>query len=516
MKEYSCRELRRSLERQVLGELAPQEQDALDRHMESCRSCRQIHQSWLDFGELLRSAPLPPMPPLQERRALSGAAPVEPPSSARNRRSAPRLVLAAAALLFLGTLLASLSHVTGPWGPLDARQDSSASVARSAAVAPPTPPRQLAATTVQRDFARRIAGVAPGTSLFVAQDARVQVLRNDSQRALFTLDAGYVLAEIGANAPGFRFVVETPQARVMAWGTVFSVSVSSTDGETYRVLEGHVKVEFKNREKSAITLPAGSQMQLDAPWPTENAGYLAATTDDTASPTDDTSTPLTRGPALQGDHSAGPRAMPQDEPPSSREEPSHQPPLPAPELRDTGQEPPVVQETDQRVEARQIEILTRRAEAEQMSRRFPAACDSYLEIIRSFPDNPAAGYSLVAIGQMKLDSMAQPGESLTYFQAYLDRSPSGMLAEEARLGSVRALAQQERWSEVPQSADAFLEQHPDSRACAEVLRLRADARRKTGQCHLAVQDYRELMARWPDSPHAAMGQAGLADCQESP
>jgi len=122
----------------------------------------------------------------------------------------------------------------------------------------------------------------------------------------------------------------------------------------------------------------------------------------------------------------------------------------------------------------------------------------------------------VTLGQLKLESLDQPAESLGHFDAYLSRHPAGMLSEEARLGRVRAVSRLEEHGALIEAATEYLQLFPGGRGGSEVLRLRADTHRSSGDLERAVEDYQELIDRWPGSPHAAEARTALEACRVEP
>ena len=72
----------------------------------------------------------------------------------------------------------------------------------------------------------------------------------------------------------------------------------------------------------------------------------------------------------------------------------------------------------------------------------------------------------------------------------------GLLAEEARLGKLRASEALGRTGDIKKAADDYFKAHPNGYAGAEVLRKRGDAKVKLGDCEGALEDYRWLRIRW--------------------
>ncbi len=86
----------------------------------------------------------------------------------------------------------------------------------------------------------------------------------------------------------------------------------------------------------------------------------------------------------------------------------------------------------------------------------------YEELQARFPDSSEASTSRVTLGRLLLDRAAEPARARALFDRYLDRDPSGPLAEEARVGRALAAmrlgdgaAERAAWLEV-------LDRHPGS------------------------------------------------------
>jgi len=165
---------------------------------------------------------------------------------------------------------------------------------------------------------------------------------------------------------------------------------------------------------------------------------------------------------------------------------------------------------------RTIDVFARLAQEHRRARRYADACEIYGQLIDTWPHSAAATNSLVALGQVRQGAMGQPAESLVHFDDYLAASPSGVLAEEARVGRVRALAELDRHDELLASATEYLALHPRGTAAPEVYALRGDALRRAGMLGVAAEDYRAVLDRWPESPFAAQARTGLEACGGTP
>jgi TolA-binding protein len=122
----------------------------------------------------------------------------------------------------------------------------------------------------------------------------------------------------------------------------------------------------------------------------------------------------------------------------------------------------------------------------------------------------------VALGQLELSALGKPAAALGRFDDYLQRSPKGALAAEARVGRVRTLARLGHVSQLEPAARDYLSAHPAGRAAPEMHRRIGDARAKSGNCSGAIAEYKLVVERWPTSPQAERARAGLDSCGDVP
>ncbi len=158
-----------------------------------------------------------------------------------------------------------------------------------------------------------------------------------------------------------------------------------------------------------------------------------------------------------------------------------------------------------------VDQLTVSAREHRLARRYDEACRDYQILVESYPGTSAAGNGLVALGQLNLGPLHRPDHALVHFDTYLDVFRDGDLAEDARAGRVRALDALQREAEVVAAAQQYLVNHPGGSARAEVLHFQADAHRALGDDERAADAYREILATWPESTHAAWAAAVLQE-----
>ncbi len=159
-----------------------------------------------------------------------------------------------------------------------------------------------------------------------------------------------------------------------------------------------------------------------------------------------------------------------------------------------------------------LDGLVLRAQGLRAEHEYSRACDVYREVIDRFPVSRASANARVALGQIELGAMDRPAVAIAYFDEYLEITPDGVLAEDARLGQVRAWAALDDPEEILAAGDEFLARHPRGISAAEVLRVRGDTLRQGGDCASAVVDYAAVLEGWADSPHAEWARVGLDTC----
>ena len=86
----------------------------------------------------------------------------------------------------------------------------------------------------------------------------------------------------------------------------------------------------------------------------------------------------------------------------------------------------------------------------------------YQDLQQQFPGTREEKTSRVLLGRLLLDRGEDPTRALSYFTRYLEESPNGTLAEEARLGRALALKRLGRPTEERQAWQQLLAAHPNS------------------------------------------------------
>ncbi len=520
MRGITCRQAERWSDERAIGcELTEGQTARLEAHLQQCSACAER----MALGEGLRRAaidePLEALPQLVERRMLAGRGPVRTGIQRRGRRMRALALRSAVAGAALATVV-----LTFLWfGARDRGTDTGAGPAPVAENRPPLPagevavPRQVEAAP---DEWRAVACASEDTTLWLDPGSAVEVAHNDGREARFVFDGGRVVAEIGANQPGFRFVVTTPHLEVVARGTVFVVEFDAEEREIVRVLEGTVEVLDAAAGGEGVSLIAGQQLRrgdgrpetlvpgtLGLDLAEAGAARAAAALQELL--------PSLEAPPVLAESTAG-DALAARGPTPERNDDSDEPDPPVAVGVAPGDDDDALAIAAPTAVTPTIEELTRLAQSHQRARQYDQACATYRQLIDAYPDSPAARNTLVALGQIEFGATGNPEQALEHFDAYLADVPQGVLAGEARLGRVRVLTALSRQDEVVEAAGAFIAYHPENRAHPEVLRLRGDAHRLAGRPQEAAGDYTEVLARWPDSPQGALARSALAEIDPSP
>jgi len=504
MRGFTCKNARRMIEEAGLRPLDAEQEATLDVHLAICADCRREAEMWLNLRRTVRTAPLPPLPPHVEQRLLNGE---EPAMRHAVGPSPVRWVAAAAtAAVAAGIVLAILW--LPDWRTVDDTEAipvTSDGVAEDGALPPHT----------ESEPPQRVEGAASGTDLWIRAGSTVEVARNDRSATHVSLGEGFVLARIGPNDPGFRFVVETPETTVTALGTLFSVTTSPGGELVVRVTEGTVEVQGKADPGTVRRVLAGQEFRgFDRPSSPAPAIRLQRDLAFAGLDSDEVEIltvvphglpPVSRTP-VHPFHPAPGETAPSSGTPSDDG---------AALLEGGGEDHRPGADTVQADAVPSLDMLLGIGHAHHLSGDFERTCETYEQLMTLYPDSDHARTMRITVAQLQLAELGRPGQALSHFDRYLEVEPNGPLVEEARVGRVRALFHLGRYTATIEAAAIFEAAHPDSRACSEVFRLRGDAHRELGEPALAAAAYEELLRRWPSSNQAGFARAGLAACQGS-
>ena len=497
MRGFTCKHARRMIEEAAFEGLDAEQEAALDVHLAICDDCRREAELWLNLRRAVRSAPLQSLPSHVEQRLLSGEEPTR--RTPARRPAMPWVVAAAVAAVVVAALL---------WLPALRSGDEREALP----IASDDPIQTRDADQLPVDAPpERIAGAAAGTEMWVQDGSAVEIGQNDRSEAHVALTQGFVLAKVGPNDQGFRFVVETPDASVTALGTLFSVSTAGEGDLVVRVAEGTVEVRSRGDVHPVQRVGAGQELHglRGQPIP---APAIRIQRDLAFAGIDAESVQIL---------AVAPQGLPllprttNSQVPRVREQATPPPVDPSDDgvalLDEGGGEDRQLPE-DVIEGPHPLDVLLALGHAHQRSGRYDLACESYEQAMAQFPDSDHAKTIRITVAQLQLAELGLPEQALTHFDRYLEIDANGPLAEEARVGRVRAMVRLGRFADVIAAAGEFEQAHPQSRNCSEVLRLRGDAFRELGQLDRAAETYEELLRRWPSSHQAEFARAGLVVC----
>jgi ferric-dicitrate binding protein FerR (iron transport regulator) len=489
--------------------------ERLRRHAAKCPRCRESLALWSDFEARIRRAAPSPLSPMKERGIAVGAAtlashrPTRHPEGGRGRRPTMPLDVAAALLLTLAAVVLARLHAGGRGAVIPGPNSDPP----AAAVAVPEPGREQPPgdlRVVTTADGRQLLSVDPVTSVWLSRECAVGIDQADPGMVRLHLMRGTLLADVGPHEPGFRFVVTTPDGEVETMGTVFAIEVDSAGRSETRVIRGMVEV----RGRTGPAGGGGEAKLLVGEGQTGRVGAVTATSTNPVSAASDVL--LLEGPLDGGERERLAAVSGADDPATSHKDrampkqtagaPEHGAPPEA------GREPASAP-ASLSGEAAVVERLLAAAVVQRKSGDYSSAAGTYGRTVVEHPDSLHAQSALISLGQLCLGELKDPATAAAHFETYLDRWPDGPLAEEARLGLVRARARCDDPRGLEEAASGYLERHPAGYAGAEVTRRRGDARRTRGDCAGAVRDYRQILAWWPASPEYAAAEEGLAACE---
>lgn len=530
MNTLSCRQIENGIDDFLGGTLSERDQIRYDMHLGTCPKCRESIAMWRGFTRSMSEQELDPYPPLVERRMVIAAVAERGPEQ-KTRQTNWKIwtsLSAAAATVAVVALLITLTVDPLTIVPRTGQTESSLAEKTTAGF---DDANDLSVTTM--GDGRQAIAVTPGTNLWLDKDAKVFVETVRQNTVRFRLEEGRVVAEVTAPVKGYRFIVATPNGEVEAKGTVFSVEVRAKGVEKARVMRGVIEVRQTNGAERgvlrSVTLQAGEESRVGDTEP-----RMAKTVDLALDMCLVTACTETEVAALERDAAAGnvtgedPYETEGSLGDGDKDDTSglffvianksgDDPKEAAAKRQRIGSKKSQELDSDGRgsiasVHGAQIQEIVSLALAKRRAGLYPMAADAYHRLIREFPASAEARNALVSLGQLELVELGKPSSAVEHFQEYLKSSPKGFLAEEARLGMVRAASRLGQSKEVIEQASEYLYQHPGGYAGAEVLRLRGDAKRKMGDCKGAVQDYLQLKNWWPESRQNKHGQNGLAAC----
>jgi len=510
MSNLSCRDMERALGDYVADAVPPEAKEAMDAHLAACAPCREAATLWSGIGATMREIAPVPLPPLVERSFAVRALGAPTPAVSRPLRRIPwPAAVAAAACAAAALALTALVPDDEP-------------EARTAAAAPraAAQPRSFEELAEILPDGRTLVHLDPATDVWLDPGTYAAFDRIEADDVRISLHEGRLVADIGQHAFPYRFVVATPSGEVEAKGTIFAVEVVLPAPGVARVLRGVVEIRSgQSRLFDPFLVFEGQQGIIGetgpGPIPRDDlrrdlALLLGQDTmemtlwlDAAGSGCGDVGTPNRTdraGQATRGAIASGSAAMARGA------------------LRADDQFPDAASAGSTATAARAISggrnasALVELALAQRQAGDYGKAAATYRRLIAEYDGTLESLTALVSLGQLELYNLGRATAASAHFEAYVERAPSGALAEDARLGLVRAYDRSNRVSDVERAATEYLDLHPTGYAAPEVCRARAEARRLTGNCEGARADYQRIQTDWPSSREAATVDALQGAC----
>ncbi|MCK9460275.1 MAG: zf-HC2 domain-containing protein [Proteobacteria bacterium] len=515
MSNLSCREFERSLGDYAAGAMPADAKAAVDAHLAGCRACREALALWSGIGATLREIEPAPLPPLVERRCTVRA--IGDPSEAAARPARRTLRPAAA---FAAALAASIAAVAIALYALSPRGEGEP--AARIALAPrveglKSSPEELAEILPD---GRTLVHLDPATDVWLDPGTHASFDRIEADDVRIALHEGRLVADIGPHAFPYRFVVATPSGEVEAKGTIFIVEVIGPSREVARVLRGVVEVRsgLQRRLFDPFLVFEGQQGIIGETGPgpiprsdlrrdlalllgqdaMEVASWLAAI---------DPGCELAGAPG-GSDHAARARRTAVATGAGTLAMAA----LGKEDAFQDGQAGAAGPKQQVRSAGKRAGDLVALALIQRQAGDYGTAASTYRQIVYEYEGTMESLASLVSLGQLELYNLGRATTASTRFEAYVERAPNGTLAEEARLGLVRAYDRSNRVSDIERAATDYLAHHRNGFAAPEVVRTRADARRLTGNCEGAREDYMWIRTEWPSSHEATIVDAMKGAC----
>jgi hypothetical protein len=308
----------------------------------------------------------------------------------------------------------------------------------------------------QVELLQGTACLRPAPSVFVClgEDTRIQLTDVESPRRRIDVLSGRVVVALDPQPPGSRLSVVARGVWSTAVGTMFSVEVNEDGVVQTAVYEGKVLVGGEDDgsliEAHKIGLATGGQVQTDAVrGPDESNEWKALEEVSgkryTPPPADEPGEP-------EAGAARDTSKVLEEVPLPTRAEPGR---TPRPQRAEVPTEPEAA------VAERSASEILDDARRLRTASRWTEAAAAYRELLQRHPASGEANAVLVSLGELELDRLGEPGLALGRFEQYLNL-PGGSLAQEAKLGRIRALRALGRAGEEATAIDAFLAEYPGS------------------------------------------------------
>jgi hypothetical protein len=254
------------------------------------------------------------------------------------------------------------------------------------------------------------------------------------------LESGDIFVSVDPHRSGPPFSVVTAKGRITVTGTLFSVSTRQRRHRV-TVLRGSVNV----------TDPTGMNRNV-------KTGESMSIAEGAVNPIDKEEQHLLRAVAERLDIDNHPQTEIIDmRPPDRVASKDGKSPLPsAAATKEAIRKPTVTELSGPTIKTLLSEVRTHRR-----NRQWRDVAEAYRDIIRHHPNSRAAADAWVALGEIQLNKLKQPGKALGSYNEYLglNRLP---LIEEALIGKAKALGALSRTDEEQQALRQFQDAFPCS------------------------------------------------------
>lgn len=295
-----------------------------------------------------------------------------------------------------------------------------------------------------------------GAGLRIVLDRHSDVLprRVDADLLELALTRGRMIVELNPAARTLKpakLKVRTSQLDVVVKGTIFVVEAGGGNDRVH-VLRGRVDVSFpQDAETHVASVSAGLSLAADEkrPFPLE--------------PELEQKFSKLLGHDAPGELDAAPRG---DEGDETEGKALTEPSAGADSgLSPTPPTPPTIHRAPRRETSKEdesLDALVRAARQCRAKRDWQCAARAYSRVLELFGHGGRSSKVLLPLAQIELDHLVRNQKALEHFQLYLEGSPSGALAQEARYGVCRALMALGRKEKARRELERFVELYPTS------------------------------------------------------
>lgn len=336
--------------------------------------------------------------------------------------------------------------------------------------------------TVRVESGRVALGLPSNITLMLEKGSEIKLEKLNEENFLVALSDGAVLASVDPTATRPGFSVATDAGVVTVTGTVFSVR--KDHGKTdVRVLRGSVKLSEPNRASRRVKTSQGSvlggdeifeidpkeatelreqKMMLDMLNPTDVGSTLVFKSQPSGATVYIDGATVGTTPLIASVSPGAKRvevAMVGYE--SVRRVMDVEPGRTTSRTLTLKVVPPkrVVRRAPKARRTTAASLLED-ATAKRRAKKWRDAAAAYEELLRTHPRSPQASVARISLADIELDHMRRPAVAIKHYDAYLRISSSGVVAQEAEYGRIRALRALGRTQREKNEIANFIAKHP--------------------------------------------------------